>query len=443
LKKLSFIGALSMVVGNIIGVGIFTTTGYLATYLQKPFLIMLAWFVGALYALSGARVYSILSRAYPLSGGDYQYLKLELHPLAAYLFGWSALFVTYSGSIAALGIAAAYYLNALIRIPSFDLTFNLVNLGWFEFNYAHSKIIAIGFIITFSWINFRGIYLSGIYQIILTAGIFLLLIGFSMSGLISPGADYKLLFPMYETNTLFSGFLTALVAVIFSYSGWTTAIYVAEEIDQADRIVPKALQIGVLLVGGIYLLINLTYLVALPVNEMRDVINIASVVFERLWGTDGAMIISFIILIAVLSSLNSTILSGPRIYMAMGREGYLCGSTKALHPRFKSPFRAIYLQMIWSVILVVSGSFNQLLNYVIFVIVGFSLMAAWMAWRVIRRKGEVTYLNLSAIIFYLLFCLIVMLNILYEKPMASITGLLIVSLAVPLYYFEKKRIVNK
>ena len=439
MKKLGFIAALSLVVGNIIGVGIFTTTGYMTSYLQNPLVILLAWFVGALYALSGARVYAILSGAYPLSGGDFQYLKHELHPLAAYLFGWSALFVTYSGSIAALSIAAAHYLNALLAIPAFERTFQLLDLHWMTITTSSPKLIAIGFIVVFSWINYRGIYLSGLYQVTLTAGIFLLLLLFSGIGLLSPVADFGFFLNTPQSDFLISNFLIALVAVIFSYSGWTAAIYVAEEIKQPDVMVPRALQTGVILVGGIYLLINLTYLVALPVAEMRQVINIASQVFERLWGMQGAMIVSFIILIAVLSSLNSTILSGPRIYMAMGREGYLAGMTTQLHPRFDTPYKAIYLQMAWSIILVLSGSFNELLNFVIFVIVGFSLLAGLMAWKVIRRMASWSVLNVTAIGFYTLFCLIVMLNIFFEKPTESLTGFLLVLLALPLYFFETKR----
>jgi len=443
LKKLGFIAALSLVVGNVIGVGIFTTTGYMSSYLQDPLFILLAWLVGACYALSGARVYGILSEAYPLSGGDYQYLRHELHPLLGYLFGWSALFVTYSGSIAALGIAAAHYLDALVAIPGFDKPLTLVDSAWLVISAGPAKLIAVVFIVVFSWINYRGIYLSGVYQVILTSAIFCLLIGFSVSGLFSPSADFGYLFSTFARQFSSSGFLIALVAVIFSYSGWTTAIYVAEEIKQPGLLVPRALQIGILLVALIYLLINLTYLVAMPVSQMHDVINIASVAFEHLWGYQGGMIVSFIILVAVLSSLNSTILSGPRIYMAMGREGYLAGFTASLHRRFNSPYKAILLQMILSVILVLSGSFNELLNFVVFVMVGFSLMAGWMAWRVIKRRTERQVLSLTAIGFYTLFCFIVMLNIFFEKPAESLIGFLLVSLAVPLYYIETKRKANK
>jgi APA family basic amino acid/polyamine antiporter len=438
LQKLGFIGTISLVIGNIIGVGIFTTTGFMTNYLDSPLYIILAWFLGAIYALSGAKVYGILAAEYPLSGGDYQYLAKALHPLAGYLFGWAAFFVTYSGSIAALGIAAAYYLNGIFNFSGFETVHTLISIGSFELTISQSKILAIIFIIVFSWISYRGILLSGTFQIVLTTAIFLLLILFSVSGTISPAADYSLLHVGSESGFNLSGFLTSLIAVLFSYIGWTTAVYVAEEIKDAKSVLPSALRLGVILVGVIYLWINMVYLIALPINEMKDVINIATPVFDKLWGMGGGIVISSIILIAVFSSLNSTILSGPRIYMAMGRDGYFLGLTKELHKKHKSPHRAIVFQALWSIILVLSGSFNQLLSFVIFVIVAFSLMASLISFRINMRKKDYSVISLFGISFYGLFCLTIMGNTLIEKPYESIIGLFLITLALPFYYFDKK-----
>ena len=425
--------------GNIIGVGIFTTTGFISQYLDSPLYIMLAWLIGAIYALSGAKVYGILAAEYPFSGGDYQYLARALHPLAGYLFGWAAFFVTYSGSIAALGIASAYYLNGIFNFSGFETVYSLLTIGSFEFNISYSKILAICFIILFSGISYRGILLSGTFQIVLTAAIFSLLIIFSITGSFSYAADYSLLQVESELGFSLSGFLTSLIAVLFSYIGWTTAVYVAEEIKEAKTVLPSALRLGVILVGFIYLWINLVYLIALPIPEMQDVINIATPVFDTLWGTGGGVIISAIILVAVFSSLNSTILSGPRIYMAMGRDGYFLGLTKDLHPKFNSPHRAIIFQAIWSIILVLSGSFNQLLSFVIFIIVAFSLMASFISFKIVLKNKDISFAAISGITFYGLFCLAIMGNTLIEKPVESIIGIILISIAFPFYYFDKKK----
>jgi len=265
------------------------------------------------------------------------------------------------------------------------------------------------------------------------------LVVFSLTGTLSPAADYSLL--LVESTRVFSlsGFLTSLIAVLFSYIGWTTAVYVAEEIKDAKYVLPSALRLGVILVGIIYLWINLVYLISLPIEGMKDVINIATPVFNILWGTGGGIIVSAIILIAVFSSLNSTILSGARIYMAMGRDGYFFGLTKGLHKKFKSPHRAIVFQAIWSILLVLSGSFNQLLSFVIFVIGAFSLMASLISFQILYKKRELTLTSLSGIIFYGLFCFTLMGNTLVAKPAESLVGVFLIMLALPFYYFDKKR----
>jgi APA family basic amino acid/polyamine antiporter len=272
----------------------------------------------------------------------------------------------------------------------------------------------------------------------LTTAIFILLVVFAVTGTLSPSAKYSLLIVESQSGFNLSGFLTSLIAVLFSYIGWTTAVYVAEEIKEAKAVLPSALKLGVILVGIIYLWINMVYLIALPIPAMKDVINIATPVFDSLWGTGGGVVISAIILIAVFSSLNSTILSGARIYMAMGRDGYFLGLTKNLHKIYQSPHRAIFFQAVWSIILVLSGSFNQLLSFVIFIIVALSLLASIISLKVIIRHKAYTLSNLAGIGFYGIFCLTIMSNTLLEKPTESIIGIILISIALPFYYFDRR-----
>ena len=445
MKKLGFIGTLSLVVGNIIGVGIFTTTGYMANYIQSPGWMLMAWLAGAFYALSGAIVYGVLSAKYPLSGGDYQYLSKAAHPLGGYMFGWAAFFVTYSGSIAALGIAAAYYLGGIF--PGLELNSTVYGFRFFELDvqFTWTKIIAILLITGFSYINYRGIVLSGTSQIILASGIFLLLLMFSVVGSFSPVSDIQNLFISGNTEQSFSGFLVALIAVLFAYMGWTTAVYVAEEIDQAASTLPRALITGVLLVAVLYLWVNFVYLLAMPIDQMPDVINIGTGVAIKLWGAQGSVIISTLILVAVLSSLNSTILSGPRIYMAMGRDGYFLGKTGKLHPKYDAPYVAIIWQAVWSIVLVLSGSFNELLSFVVFIVVIFSIAAGIISIRISLANPVKKMLPIVSSAFYLIFCLVILINTLWRKPEESLIGLGMVLIAVPIYYYEqarKRRLTN-
>ena len=440
MKKLGFLGTLSLVVGNIIGVGIFTTTGYMANYIHSPAWMLLAWLVGAFYAISGAIVYGILSSRYPLSGGDYQYLRKAVHPLGGYMFGWSAFFVTYSGSIAALSIAASFYFNGIFTGFNLNESVLAVSVLGLSVNLTVTKLFAVFLIVVFSWINYRGIVLSGTSQIILTSVIFVLLIVFSITGSLSPLADYSLLISESGIGQDFSEFLLALIAVLFAYMGWTTAVYVAEEVNEAKSTLPRALIIGVLVVGFIYLWVNMVYLIAIPIPEMQNIVNIGTKVGVTLWGEQGQIVISGLILIAVFSSLNSTILSGPRIYMAMGRDGFMFGRPADLHPKYDAPYIAIIWQAIWSIILVLSGSFNELLSFVVFVVVIFSIGAGIISLKIsLKRKSYFTQATIGSL-FYLIFCLIILVNTLWHRPVESIIGLILVAIALPFYYFESRRI---
>jgi APA family basic amino acid/polyamine antiporter len=432
-KRLGYFAALSLVVGNIIGVGIFTTTGFMAQYIHSPLLILSAWLLGAFYAISGAIVYGILVRHYPLSGGDYQYLCKAAHPLAGYMFGWSCFFVTYSGSIAALSIGAAMYLDGLFGF--FDFQSVVFAVPFIAIDITLAKLIAILLILIFTWINYRGILLSANYQIILTASIFVFLLVFSGAGIFSAAVDFSYIFYNGGTGTTISGFFTALLAVLFAYMGWTTAVYVAEEINRASKIIPRVLLHGVLLVGFVYIWTNLVYVVAVPVPEMENVVNIATLVSTKLWGSTGNTVISAFIFIAILSSLNSTVLSGPRIYMAMGRDNYIYGITKSIHPKYDTPTNAIVLQAVWCIFLVLSGSFNQLLSFVVFVAIIFSIIAAFIGFNIKPRSSFQTV----AILFYVAFCSVILINTLWQRPGESVIGVILVVVAIPIYYLEKRR----
>lgn len=438
IKKLGYWGALSLVVGNIIGVGIFTTSGFMAQYIQSPRWILFAWFLGALYALSGAVVYGILAKEYPLSGGDYQYLSKAIHPLIGYLFGWSCFFITYSGSIAALSIGAAFYLNAIIAVIDFEAI--ILNSPIFELTISMIKIVAIMVILLFTYINYRGIVISGKYQIILTIAIVLFIICFSLVGTISIYPNMNHFWAESELGQdNVSGFLIALIAVLFAYMGWTAAVYVAEEIRDASHTIPLVLITGVLLVGFLYLWINLVFVLTVPIGEMKNVVNIGTLASTYLWGDFGKTIISGFIFIAILGSINSTILSGPRIYWAMGRDSHFYGITKGLHNRYNTPARALLLQAIWSVLLVVTGSFNQLLSFVVFVAIIFSILAGLISLKLLIKQMSGRPLRTVIVLFYLMFCSIILINTLWQRPIESLIGIFLLAAALPFYYLEYKR----
>ncbi len=436
-NKIGFKATISLVIGNIIGVGIFTTTGYIANFLDSSLLIFSLWILGGIYAISGAVVYGVLSKAYPLSGGDFQYLKYEMHSVFGYMFGWSALTITYTGSIAALSIGAAYYFNsvfnlAILQKSAFDIFF----IGW-QITISDEKVIAILLLIIFSIINYRGVRLSANYQTILTALVIIFIVIFSITGLFTVDKVNSL--AIQNSNSFdINNYLTAFIAVIFTFMGWTSAVYIAEEINKPKQIIPKSLIYGVLIVTFLYLLINVLYVFALPVEKLKNTVNVATLVSDHLWGKNIATLVSFFIFIAVLSSLNSTILSGSRIYMAMSREGYLFGIFTAKHKKYDTPYKAITIQAIWSIILIISGSFNQLLSFVVFVIMIFSTFAGIISIKLIFRKKQKNYFAVILSILYTLICIGVSINTLISQINESIIGLLLLFVSFLFYLFEKR-----
>jgi basic amino acid/polyamine antiporter, APA family len=436
-NKIGFKATISLVIGNIIGVGIFTTTGYISNFLDSSFFIMVLWIFGGIYAISGAVVYGILAKEYPLSGGDFQYLKNEIHPLLGYMFGWSALAITYTGSIAALSIGAAYYFDSVFNpVIINEIVFKLFLLDW-QIVINDEKIIAIILIVIFSWINYRGLRISANYQTVLTALIIIFILIFSISGLVSV-KNINFLTNQSSISFSLTNFLTAFIAVIFTFIGWTSAVYIAEEIEEAKSIIPKSLFFGVLIVTFLYSLINFLYVYALPIEELKNTINVATFVSEHLWGKSIAVIVSFFIFIAVLSSLNSTILSGSRIYMAMSREGYLFGKFSDKHYKFGTPQKAILIQAIWSVVLLLSGSFNQLLSFVVFVIMIFSALAGIISIKLIVKQKNRLNLAMILSILYTLICIGVGINTFIYQFTQSAIGLIIIFVSF-LFYLSEKR----
>lgn len=441
MKKIGFWTALALVVGNILGVGIFTTTGYLADKISDPNLILLAWLVGAVYALTGAQAYGILAASMPYSGGDYIYYKKHYHPYISYLFGWSGLFITYTGSIAALAIGGVYYLNDIL--PGVNLTYELFSAEIVGFSFAVSgiQVVAAILILIFSYINHRGLHTAGSAQILLTTLIVVFMLSYIIIGYFS-GADHLLT----SGQTIKSGspdnFLGALAGVLFTYMGWTTVVYIAAEFKDPKKNIPRALITGVVFVAVLYIGMNFIFLSAVPVSSIANEINVASLSARKLWGTGITRIVAVMIFIAILSSLNSTILSGPHIYKVMAKDGYLWKKVASTHPGYGTPYVSIWIQAIWSVVLLLSGTFNQLLTIVVAAILMFSIFSGSVALKILfisKERFKYSIWKWSAVIIYLLLCLSILFQIMATQFIESLLGFLILMLSLPFYLINRRR----
>ncbi len=434
MKKIGFPSALSLVLGNMIGVGIFTTTGYIATRVSDSYWILLLWLVGSVYAVSGALVYGYLAKAMPQRGGDYVYLKSQFHPFFSFLFGWSGLFITYSGSIAALALGAGFYLNDLL--PVLGLKRELLHLAFFSINGI--KAAGILFILIFTFINIRGVRPGGHLQIVLTMLILSLMLGFIWEGFNPSGFAAHAVTHGREAG-FGSALLSAMPAVLFTYMGWTTIVYIADEITEPQKTIPKAVLSGVTFIAVLYMGINFVYLSILSPAQMAGKVNVVSTAASILWGQTGMIIVAAMVLLAILSSLNSTVLSGPRIFQVMADDGFLWKGLQKTHSRFSTPHYALWVQAAWASLLLLSGTFDQLLTMVVAVVLLFSMLTTIVMARQLQKKrlAEAWGWWLAMAVYFIL-CLFIFLNSLVQQFWPTVSGLLVLSPSIPVFLRQRR-----
>ena len=361
-----------LVVGNIIGIGIFTTPGYVANHIPVPGMLLMAWLLGGVIAFLGSVTYSELAAQFPRAGGDYHFLTHAFHPLYGFLFGWAAFLVTYTGSIATLSVGFAHYFMNIFHSSGKTISPALNVLGW---ELTPIKLVAIAVTGILTLVNARGLRIGARWQTGLTVLSLATLLGFIVLGGSSNQVQPKYLSPILPEHVsleLLTGFGVALMGIYFTYSGWTTIVYVAGEVREPGRIIPRAMIMGVVSVTVLYVLINGVYLLAVPISQMKNIVDVGYRALVVLRGERWSLFFSGMIMLAVLSTLNATILSGARIYYAMARDGLFFPGAGLLHPRRQVPVAALWYQFLWSMVLILSGTFNQLLTYTVFVMVGFA-----------------------------------------------------------------------
>jgi APA family basic amino acid/polyamine antiporter len=281
--------------------------------------------------------------------------------------------------------------------------------------------------------------MGGGTQVALTLGIVLLMVGFVVAGFFT-GATELIPYNM-QSDVGVADFASGLVAVLFTYMGWTTVVYIASEVENPRKNIPRALIGGIAVIVLLYMAINYVFLSALPVHEIADRINVASLVADRLWGVGATRLIAVMIFIAILSSLNSTVLSGPRIYQAMGEDRYLWPALAKKDKTHDTPYVALWVQAVWSILLMLSGTFNQLLTIVVGAILLFSILSGSISIKIVlKNSGGFEWKTLAVLIptiIYLLLCCLILINILYTSLMESLIGFIIILLSYPFYRHQR------
>jgi len=440
-----------IMMGIVLGAGIFITTGMMAEAIPSASLILIAWFIGGVITLAGALTYAELGASMPEAGGQYVYLRKAYGPLPGFLNGWILFVVYFSGGIAALAVAFAEYFGYFFPALSienilFENTFNIFGLS-IELSLSAGKLVGAVAILFPTIINIIGTGFGKIVQNILSTFkiaviIAIIVLGFTIGK--GTAVDFTINPNALSFGNLLSGFGIALIAVFWTFDGWNNISFVAGEIKNPGKNIPRTLIFGTLFVTVLYILINYIYLYALPVDELAGLVRVAEKSTTVLFGGTTAAIISAAVIISTFGSINGSIITGPRIMYAMAKDGLFFKSAARIHPRFKTPASSVVIQGIWAIILVFSGTFEQLLTYMIFVSIIFWILASTSVFSLRKKFPDMprpykTWGYPYVPVLFIIASFIIMINTLIEKPVESIAGIIITLIGVPVYYYWKRK----
>lgn len=423
-KQISLFSLTMIAIGSSIGSGIFRTPSEIASYLPSEGLMLSVWVIGGFIAICGALTFAKLSTQFPHVGGFYVFLKQAFGSLPAFLYGWSMLVVINTGSLAALSLVFTSYLGSFIPLSE--------NM---------QLVTAITTIALLTVMNVLGVKLGSLFASIFTSaklmGIFIIVVIGIFFGINQNVNFINTNFSENQNNlSLISAFGLALIGVTFSYGGYQHATFIAAEVKNADKIVPKAMILGIVIVCLAYLTINIAYLKLLPIGKIAVSGSVASDAISTVW-TLGGKFISFLIILSVLGTIGIYILTAPRIYFAMADDKLFFKKFAEIHPVYKTPFWAIIFQSIWTIFLLIFWkTFSNLITYVVFVDTIFFFLTAATYFFLIKLKS--TFTIIGTIIFMAMSAFIVI-NTLIEKPQQAVAGIIFLGIGTIFFYIFKNK----
>lgn len=444
-RALSTTDAALVTVGATLGTGIFLTTAAVAQSAPDPRGVLLLWLFGGLLALAGALTYAELGAMYQQAGGQYVYLREAYGPLWGFLFGWASFFVIMTGGIAVLAVGFGEYLGAFL--PFFGSGHRLWTValpGGGAWTATGAQLAAALAIAGLTAVNYVGVRAGTRFQNVVTAAKIGALVILGGAGLFFPArpGTFALGPSIFPLGLAAAG--VGMIAVQWTYDGWYGATFMTGEMKNPARSLPIGIISGTAIVTGLYLLMNLVYLRALPVARLAQTPRVAEASALALFGPAGGRLITSLVLVTIFGCLASTILYPPRIYMPMSRDGLFFAALGRVHPRYKTPSASLVAQGIWGVALTFSGTYEQLYTYVIFAV--FLFHAATGSAVIVLRRRLPDAARPFRVPFYpwipLLFvaaCLVLVANTLLEKPTESGIGLAILALGIPAFLFWRRR----
>ena len=452
-RQLTLFDSTMIMMGIVIASGIFLTTGIMAKSIPSAGLILLAWAVGGLLTLAGALSYAELGAAMPEAGGQYVYLSRAYGPMTGFLFGWVMFLVYNSGGIAAVSAAFSEYFGTLVPSLRADLVlaegrFNLLGIV-FTPTLRVGQLVSVTVILFLTLFNYLGlIFGKMISNIFSSIKVGTILVFIALGFLIGRGQPIDFSVPAeygsMSTGSWVTGFGVSLIAVAWAFDGWNNINWVGGEIKRPKRNLPLALILGTLGITILYVLANILYLHALPIKEIVGVVRIAEKATTVLFGGPTGRILAVLVVISTFSSMNGSILTGPRVYYAMAKDAIFFRRMADVNRRFRTPGYAIIVQGIWCCLLALSGTFEQLITFAMFVSIGFWIAATASVFTLRKKMPDLPrpYKTWGYPFVPLIFILAsagILINTFIEKPVESFAGVFLTLLGIPVYWLWSRR----
>jgi len=448
-RVLGLWSAIAIVIGTVIGSGIFLVPTSMIKNLGSVRMLFAVWVLAGLLSLFGALTYAELAAALPEAGGEYVYLTAAYGPFWGFLYGWTQFWVAKSGSIATLAAGFYTYLSAFVPILASTVVVIPFHIGpggsLLEIHYG--QLVAIGVIMLLAGVNYVGVRAGGNVQVFVTA-VKMALIGAVIAvGLFSGAGNFAHFTQHVPSIGGVAGFFAAMVSALWAYDGWNNVSMVSSEISNPQRNLPRSLILGTLVVIATYLLINVAYFYVLSPAEVADTHRVAADMMSRLHGNGAATAVTIAVLISIIAALNGSILSGGRVPYAMARDGLFFKSAAVVHPVFKTPGKSMLMLCLWSSVVVLSGWFDDLYNFVIFGSWILYLMTAFSVFVLRRKLPDLTrpYRVLGypfVPLFFVAVAALLLFNTLQTRPRESLMGLVLMALGIPFYFYWKKHRVT-
>lgn len=445
-RDLGVWGAVAIVVGTVIGSGIFLVPKAMVLRVGSPDMVFFVWVFGGLLSLAGALTYAELAAAMPEAGGEYVYLREAYGPFWGFVYGWTQTWVAKSASIATLATGFIYYLANFA--PGLEAQLFAVPLpigpGGGHLQITYGQILAMVTIVALGVLNFFGVKVGGGVQVTITALKVVLIAAIVVIGLAFGQGEVANLQTSVPSQGGIAGFFAALVAALWAYDGWNNVNMVASEVRQPQKNLPLALIGGTLLVIVIYLATNFAYFYVLSASEVAGSDRVAATMMQQILGTPGANAVSAAAMISIFAALNGSILSGSRVPYALARDGYFFSAYAKVNPKYHTPGTSLILLSLWSAVLVLSGRYDDLYTLVIF--------PSWILYAmatasviVLRRKRPEMHRPYRAlgypvvpVLFVLVACALIV-STLLQSPRESLLGLAIILAGLPFYLHWKRK----